>query len=274
VVMVTPDGKPLARKGLHYELLKVETRYQWYRQNNTWDYEPIKSTKRIADGTLDIAADKPGRIAVPVSWGRYRLEVSSGEPNGPLSSAAFDAGWYAEASADTPDMLEMALDKPEYHVGDTMMVAVTARTAGKVTLNIIGDRLINTVAADVEPGVNRLKVSIGRDWGNGGYVLATLRRPLDAAAQRMPGRAIGVQWFSIDRQARTLALDMKLPALVRPNSNLRIPVKINGLASGEEARIVLAAVDVGILNLTNYKPPAPDDYYFGQRRLTAEVRDL
>ncbi len=43
---------------------------------------------------------------------------------------------------------------------------------------------------------------------------------------------------------------------------------------GEEARIVVAAVDVGILNLTNYKPPAPDDYYLGQRRLTAEIRDL
>ena len=37
---------------------------------------------------------------------------------------------------------------------------------------------------------------------------------------------------------------------------------------------MVAAVDVGILNLTNYKPPAPDDYYLGQRRLTAEIRDL
>ena len=47
-----------------------------------------------------------------------------------------------------------------------------------------------------------------------------------------------------------------------------------GLKAGEEARVVVAAVDVGILNLTNYKPPAPDDYYLGQRRLTAEIRDL
>src|SRR6185436_17121574 len=37
---------------------------------------------------------------------------------------------------------------------------------------------------------------------------------------------------------------------------------------------VVAAVDVGILNLTNYKPPSPDDFYLGQRRLTAELRDL
>jgi len=37
---------------------------------------------------------------------------------------------------------------------------------------------------------------------------------------------------------------------------------------------VVAAVDVGILNLTNYKPPAPDDFYLGQRRLSTELRDL
>src|SRR5213078_1611802 len=57
-------------------------------------------------------------------------------------------------------------------------------------------------------------------------------------------------------------------------STLRIPVKIGGLDAGEEAKLVVAAVDVGILNLTNYKPPAPDDYYLGQRRLSAELRDL
>ncbi len=51
VVVAAPDGKPLARSGLRYELLKVESRYQWYRQDGPWNYEPIKSTRRIADGT-------------------------------------------------------------------------------------------------------------------------------------------------------------------------------------------------------------------------------
>src|SRR5438046_4436132 len=61
---------------------------------------------------------------------------------------------------------------------------------------------------------------------------------------------------------------------MRPRGTLRVPVKVGGLTAGEDGRIVVAAVDVGILNLTNYKPPAPDDYYLGQRRLTAEIRDL
>jgi hypothetical protein len=274
VVVAAPDGTLLARSGLRYELLKVETRYQWYRRDNVWAFEPVKTTRRVADGRLDVAADRPGRIALPVQWGRYRLEVSSGERGGAVTSVAFDAGWYAEATADTPDLLEVALDKPEYAPGEAMTVAVTARTAGKLTLSVVGDRLNTTVTQDVPAGVARLRVPVGADWGSGAYLVATLRRPLDSQAVRMPGRAIGVQWFAINRKARTLAIDLNLPATLRPNTALRIPAKIEGLSAGEEARIVIAAVDVGILNLTGYKPPAPDDYYLGQRRLTADIRDL
>jgi len=274
VIMITPDGKSLAQSGVRYDLLKVESTYQWYRQNGQWEYEPVKRTERVASGTVDVAADKPARVSVPVKWGRYRLEVSAGDSNGQVTSLSFDAGFYAEASADTPDLLEVALDKPDYKPGESMNVAVTARTAGRLTVNVFTDRLVATQSQDVKAGTARVSLSVGRDWGTGAYMVATLRRPLDAPAERMPGRAIGVQWFSIDKNARTLALDMKLPSTMRPNAPLTVPIKLAGLATGEEARVVVAAVDVGILNLTNYKPPAPDDYYLGQRRLTAEIRDL
>ena len=186
----------------------------------------------------------------------------------------FDVGWYSDGSADTPDLLETSIDKPEYQSGDTMVVSVNARSAGKLTINVLGDRLLTTQSIDVKQGTAQVKIPVGKDWGTGAYVVATLRRPLDAAAQRMPGRAIGLKWFGIDKQARTLQVSLSPPALVRPNSTLKLPVKLGGLNPGEDAKVVVAAVDVGILNLTNYKPPAPDDYYLGQRRLTAEIRDL
>ncbi|MGH6765918.1 MAG: MG2 domain-containing protein, partial [Bradyrhizobium sp.] len=54
VVFVAPDGQPVARDGLRYELLKIESRYQWYRQNSSWEYEPVKSTTRVADGDVTV----------------------------------------------------------------------------------------------------------------------------------------------------------------------------------------------------------------------------
>jgi alpha-2-macroglobulin len=274
VVFVAPDGKQLSRSGLRYELMKIESRYQWYRQNSSWEYEPVKSTRRIADGDLNLAADKPSLVSFAPQPGRYRLDVKSTEQDGPITSVQFDVGWYSDGSADTPDLLETSIDKPEYQSGDTMVVSVNARTAGKLTINVLGDRLLTTQSVDVKEGTAQVKIPVGKDWGTGAYVLATLRRPLDAAALRMPGRAIGLKWFGIDKKNRTLAVNLTPSALVRPGSALKIPVKLGGLNPGEDAKIVIAAVDVGILNLTNYKPPAPDDYYLGQRRLTSEIRDL
>ncbi len=128
VVLVAPDGKRLEGKGLRYELLRIDSRYQYYKRDGRWEWEPIKTTRRVADGRIDATAGQPARISAPVQWGRYRLEVSNAE--GDLTTAvAFDAGWYTEASADTPDMLEIALDKPEYKAGEQLTVAITARTA-------------------------------------------------------------------------------------------------------------------------------------------------
>jgi alpha-2-macroglobulin len=274
VVFVSPDGKSLARDGLRYELLKVESRYQWYRQNSSWEFEPVKSTKRVDDGDLTVAADRPARITLSPQPGRYRLDVKSADADGPLTSVQFDVGWYSDGSADTPDLLETSIDRPEYQSGDTMVVLVNARTAGKLTINVLGDRLLTTQTADIKEGTAQVRIPVGKDWGTGAYVVATLRRPLDAAALRMPGRAIGLKWFGIDKKARMLGVNLSPPALVRPNTTLKLPVKLTGLNPGEDAKVVVAAVDVGILNLTNYKPPAPDDYYLGQRRMSAEIRDL
>jgi uncharacterized protein YfaS (alpha-2-macroglobulin family) len=274
VVFVSQEGKALPRQGLRYELLKLESRYQWYRQGSSWEYEPVKSTKRVADGDIAIAADKPGRIQLNPQPGRYRLDVKEANADGALTSISFNVGWYSEGSADSPDLLETSIDKAEYQAGDTLTVNVTARTAGKLTVNVVGDRLLATQSVNVKEGASQVRLTVGKDWGTGAYVVATLRRPLDTAAQRMPSRAIGLQWFAIDKKTRTLDVALSPPSLVRPSTLLKLPVKVGGLSPGEDAKIVVAAVDVGILNLTNYKPPAPDDYYLGQRRLTAEIRDL
>ena len=88
-----------------------------------------------------------------------------------------------------------------------MVVSVNARSAGKLTINVLGDRLLTTQTIDVKEGTAQVKIPVGKDWGTGAYVVATLRRPLDAAALRMPGRAIGLKWFGIDKKTRTLQVE-------------------------------------------------------------------
>ncbi|WP_309083058.1 alpha-2-macroglobulin family protein [Chelativorans sp.] len=274
VIAVDPAGNRIAMPGLKWSLLKVERDYQWYRSDGAWNYEPITRTSLVQNGTIAAAPDSEPQLSLPVGWGRYLLEVES--PDGAaVSSVEFDAGWYVEAaSTETPDGLEIALDRESYVVGDTAKLKISPRFAGEVLVTLGVESLNKTFTASVPAEGTTLDIPVTDDLGAGAYVTATLFRPGEAAENRLPMRAIGVRWLKIDPGARKLSVDLGVADKTRPNQALTIPVSVGGLAAGEEAYVTVAAVDVGILNLTRYEAPDPAGWYFGQRMLGIEMRDI
>ncbi len=61
VVVAAPDGTAVAQSGLHYQLLRIDTHYQFYKRDGQWNFEPVKTTTRVADGSVDTTPDKPGQ---------------------------------------------------------------------------------------------------------------------------------------------------------------------------------------------------------------------
>ncbi len=270
-VIGVEGGERAALAGLKWRLIKVERNYQWYREGNGWRFEPVLSTSKVADGLLDVPVDGAA-LAVPVAGGRYRLEI---EGRGAFSSVAFDAGWYVEASStETPDALEIALDKPQYAVGEVAKLKISPRHAGEVLVTVGTDTLLHVSTTSMGETGGEVDIPVTAAWGGGTYVTATLFRPGEARESRMPMRAIGVKWLGIDPGPRKLAVSLDTPEKVIPRRALDIPVSVSGAGVGEEAYVTVAAVDVGILNLTRYVMPDPDAWYFGQRRLGLEIRDL
>ncbi|MCW1840345.1 MG2 domain-containing protein [Prosthecomicrobium hirschii] len=268
----SPDGERRARKGVAWELSRVHKRYQWYNSEGRWDYETVTSTSRVSNGRTDIAAAEPARLAVPVDWGSYRLDLT--DDTGAHTSVSFSVGWGGSDKPDTPDVLDVKLDKSAYRAGDEMKVRVTPRFDGKATIAIVSDGVVDTHVVDAVKAGTTVSVPVKAEWGAGAYVVGFAHRPLDVAAHRMPGRAIGVSWFGIDQDQRTIGVSLGTQALQRPRGPLTIPVKLAGLAPGETANVVVSAVDLGILNLTRYETPNPEKFYFGQRQLGVELRDL
>ncbi len=274
-IAVAPDGTQIDMPGVTWTLYKVDTRYQWYAANGQWRWEPFTTTARVDDGTVDLAAGKPVRVSSgAVSWGRYRLELTSAD--GTVSASSdFSAGWYvSDAGTDTPDVLQVALDKPGYAVGDTAKLRLEPRFAGIALITVMDDRVIAMKSVAVPAEGTSVDLPVTADWGPGAYVTATLYRPMDLEAKRMPARALGLAWAKVEPGDRQLAVSLAPAEESRPRGPLTIPVSIDNLKPGEEAYIAVAAVDLGILNLTNYQAPDPDGWYFGQRRLGMEIRDL
>ena len=274
VVLAAPDGTRLPHPSVVWNLYKVERRYQWFNQEGRWGFEPVKSTRRVADGRVDVAADAPARIASPVEWGFYRLDVTAPGLETAQTSVSFTVGWSGDETADVPDLLDVALDKDAYRPGETIVARLSPRFSGKATIALVSDKVHDVRVVDVAADGTSVSIPVKAEWGAGAYLVAMAHRPLDEVARRMPGRSLGLTWFEIDRAARALTVTVKAPAQMRPRGPLTLPATVTGLAPGQEARLTVAAVDVGILNLTRYEAPDPDEYFFGQKQLGTEIRDL
>jgi alpha-2-macroglobulin len=274
VIAIDSDAKRVARKAVAWSLNRITTDYQWYNQDGHWDFEQVKSSRRVADGKIDLAPDAPAKISVPVDLGFYRLDVKSDDPNDAPTSVTFSVGWSGEATADTPDLLSVTLDKKDYKPGEVMKLKIASHFAGTATVAILGDELNYTSLIDLQKGDNVATVQVNADWGAGAYAVVLAHRPLDQAALRIPSRALGLAWFSIDASSHKIGISLGVPDKVRPRGRLNVPITLTGLATGEEAYVTIAAVDVGILNLTHYTAPDPSEYFYGQRQLGSEIRDI
>lgn len=273
LVGLDASGAPAAMP-VRWTLTRVETDYQWYSADGTWNWEPVVTRSRAAEGTLDLAAGSPATIAAPVGWGEYELLVERAD-GGAASSVAFYAGWYAPADASaTPDTLELSLDRPAYRPGDTATLRIVPRAAGTALVMVLSNRLVAMRAVEVAEGENIVTLPVTDDWGAGVYVTASVLRPMEVAAGRNPARALGLTHAGIDPGPRRLRVAVETAPEAAPRGPLEIAVRVEGVAAGETAFATIAAVDEGILNLTAYEAPDPAAYYFGQRRLGVGIRDL
>lgn len=257
-----------------WTVVRVDYDYQWYQSYGNWSWEPVVNRTPVAEGEA-MLGDKPVEVAARVDWGTYEILVERADGAKAATSMEFYAGWYAPADASaTPDTLELSLDKPAYKPGDTATLRIVPRAAGTALVTVLSNRLVAMQAVEVKEGENLISLPVTDEWGAGVYVTASVLRPMDVTAGRNPARALGLTHASIDPGPRALSAKVEVAAEAVPRGPLDVAVKVDGVTAGETAYVTIAAVDVGILNLTDFKAPDPSDYYFGQRRLGVGIRDI
>ncbi|MEM8662589.1 MAG: MG2 domain-containing protein, partial [Pseudomonadota bacterium] len=248
MIAVGPDGGRIASEA-EWTLIRLTRDFQWYRRGGRWSYDAIERQTKVAEGTLAIGAETPVPIEAAVNWGRYRLEVASAD-GAVASSYNFSAGWFsASADAETPDVLEVHLDRETYAAGDAASLRIVPRAAGKALVTVLGNGVEWAQMVDVPADGTSVEIPVDASWSPGVYVAATLYRDGDVAGGRpLPQRAIGIAHLDVDTAARRLGVSMEVPEIVRPRGVTTIPVAVEGLDPGETAFMTVAAVDVGILN--------------------------
>lgn len=252
---------------------RIETRYQWYQLNGSWNWEPVTRRIRVSRDTT-ILGRAPVKISTPTDWGDYELVVESTQGAYTASSVAFASGWYGVAdSSATPDRLTLSLDSERYAVGDMAQLRIMPPHEGVALVSVLSSGVISRQAISVKAGETVIPLEVTENWGTGAYVTASVLRsgPSDDPE---PARVLGLAHASIDPEGKALSVSIDAPDEVDgQEGSTEVAVRVDGL-EGMPGFVTLAAVDVGILNLTGFDAPDPNGHYFGQRRLGVDLRDV
>ena len=107
------------------------------------------------------------------------------------------------------------------------------------------------------------------------YISAVVFRPGEAQEKITPNRAVGLIHLPLDREDRRLQVAIEAPEKVRPQgpTPLTVKLKLPEAPSGKTF-VTLAAVDVGILNITDFETPDPFKWFFEPRRFNVDSYDM
>ena len=269
IAAVNPDGAAIPAR---LRLRLVRERPDWRivlrdrvaRYETVWRDEPVDSTE------IDVAPGAPARFARTLPFGRYRIEAT--EPNGlAIASYRFRAGWAGVESPEVPDRVDLAAERRGYAPGETARLRITPPFAGRASVAVLTDRVVSLREIEVAEAGTDVEIPVDAAWGAGAHVAVTVFRAGQSPAGR-PGRALGLAWIGLDPSARRMEVAIEAPALIRPRTRIEVPVRIAGATSGS-ARITLAAVDEGILRLTQFRSPDPVEHFLARRRLGLDIRD-
>ena len=282
LLMANNQGQKLAADNLKVRLIRERRDYYWnYSDNDGWSYHFNEKFLNLAEETLSIKAGDTAKVSFPVEWGPYRVEVEDPQ-TGVTSSLRFWAGYRAQDNAEggavRPDQVKLALDKPAYADGDTAMVTVTPPAAGKGYLLVeSADGPLWWQEIEVPAEGKSFAVKLDPKWSRHDlYVSALVIRPGERKANVTPKRAVGVLHLPLDRTQRKLGLSLSAPEKMRPKQPLSVKIQARNADGSvpKQVHVLLAAVDVGILNITEYPTPDPYSSLFGRKAYGADQLDV
>jgi uncharacterized protein YfaS (alpha-2-macroglobulin family) len=277
VVRSNVAGDLLAAEGLKLKLVREYRDWHWtWEDSQGWRSDYTARFETMDERTLSIGAGERAQVSLPVEWGEYRLEIAD-PATGLTLRLPFRAGWSHDddnrGEGARPDKVKLALDKPAYRGGDSIKVTLTPPHPGPALLVLEGDRPLwhRTVAAQAG---TEIEIPLDAAWERHDlYLTALVFRPGSSAERITPKRALGVVHVPIARDDRRVEAEIAAPETMRPLQPIEITVKAAALA-GRNARVRVSAVDLGVLNITQFPLPDAARWFFAQRRLGVDAYDV
>ncbi|QKF99224.1 alpha-2-macroglobulin family protein [Aeromonas hydrophila] len=285
ILNLDDKGQPVAG-AVKVRLINEYRDYYWhYADGEGWKYEFNSQPYLEQEQTLQLDGKGPTPLTLQLAAGWYRLEVENSQ--GHQSSLRVEIGsydWGGGGEQARPDKIAITLDKRAYRAGDKAKVTLVAPRPGKGLLLVEdGDGLrwwqrieLKGTGSDAKDARGEFEIPVSPEWQRHDlHISAQIAAP-DSASKPVSSqqgqslRSVGLVPLTLDREARRLPLTLSAPDKAVPLTRLEVTATSTPNSQG---RVVLAAVDRGVLNISDYQPLDPFEIFFGRKRFAQDLFD-
>lgn len=268
--VVDRNGVPQSREGLRFRILREEHGGEWHYVDDSWEWRETVDDHEITGGAVVTGPGGAQQLRQFVTTGWHRVEVYNSAKE-LLTSYRFHVGWRSAGGASAPDRVELTALGSGFTPGTKARVKIKSPWPGEASLVLGTEKVASIQNFSMTDKECIVDIPVGSDWGAGMWAMVTVYRPGKVDANGAD-RAIGVVWLATETESRTLQVKIDAPEKVRPRRLVKVPVSVSG-GSGR-VFFTLAAVDEGVLGLTDFISPDPLQWFFQRRRPGVAIRDL
>lgn len=271
LLAIQPDLQPLAVDNLNLKI--AEQRYisvLTQQSNGNYAYQSVLKEKEISSDPLQIGSSGLQYDLPTAQPGDYIARIYDNRQVC-LSVIRFSVVGNANLgrSLEKNAELKVKLSKSEFKPGEEISVSVTAPYTGAGLITIERDKVFASKWFQTSSTSSVQTITVPKDLESNAYVTITFVRALDSKEIFMSPLSSAVVPFRISRENRTVKIDLNHPAKALPGKLFPITYKTD-----RPSRIIVYAVDEGILQVAKYQLPDPLDHLLQKRSLQVQTLQL
>jgi uncharacterized protein YfaS (alpha-2-macroglobulin family) len=253
-------------------IVKHEYRTVISKSGSYFRYESQEEDKLISSAMLNVNGEQSSYSFTPRTGGSYEIRVAIPGASTYVSKTFYSYGsWGGDQSSfevNNEGQVDIQLDKASYYNGESVRALFKAPFDGRMLVTLETDKMISYQWVNVEKRSASVELKLSSETLPNAYITATLIKPHGISDVPLTV-AHGFENIMVEEKSRKIPVEILANQKVRSRTQQEVKIK-----AAPNSLVTLAAVDNGVLQVSDFKTPDPYGYFYARRALGVNDFDI
>ncbi|MEQ1798221.1 MAG: MG2 domain-containing protein [Lacibacter sp.] len=254
------------------QVIKHEYRTVLSKSGSYFRYDSQQEDIVMRNDMVTVSGESFTYNFVPRKPGNYEIRIYTPGASTYVSRSFYSYGsWGGDNSSfevNTEGQIDIELDKKEYFTGESAKILFKTPFSGRMLVTLETDKVISYQYINVDKRSASMDLPLSDSHLPNVYVTATLIKPHTVSDIPLTV-AHGFQSLKVDAKNRKIDVQITSAKSTRSRTHQKVKIK-----AAPNSYVTLAAVDNGVLQVSNMKTPDPYSYFYQRKALGVDAFDL